>query len=62
MPHLFPSNTVRTPRKRRAAGIEAGLQRFESLSHAQYLAAPGTPETKAVFGEITRFLNAHLAR
>jgi len=59
---LFLSNTVRTHRKLRAAGIEADLQLFEGMSHAQYLAAPNSPETKEVFGEMARFLDAHLAR
>lgn len=59
MPDLLPSNAVRTHRGLRAAGIEAGLQRFQSLSQAQYLASP---KTKDVFGEMARFLDAHLAR
>ena len=59
---LFLSNTVRTHRKLRAAGIEADLQVFEGMSHAQYLATPNAPETKEVFSEMARFLDAHLAR
>ena len=59
---LFLSNTVRTHRKLRAAGIKASLQVFEGLSHARYLATLDAPETKEVFGEMARFLDAHLAR
>jgi epsilon-lactone hydrolase len=59
---LFLSNTVRTHRKLRAAGIEASLQVFEGLSHAQYLFTPDAPETKEVFSEMTRFFDAHLGR
>ncbi|MCJ2015773.1 alpha/beta hydrolase [Methylobacterium sp. J-076] len=57
---LFLSNTVRTHRKLREAGIPADLHVFEGMSHAQYLAAPDSPETKQVFGEMTRFFNARL--
>lgn len=59
---LFLSNTVRTHRKLRAAAIEADLHVFEGMSHAQYLAAPDSPETKEVFGEMAHFFDAHLAR
>lgn len=59
---LFLSNTVRTHRKLRDAGIEADLHVFEGMSHAQYLAAPNSPETKAVFGEMTRFFDKRLGR
>ena len=59
---LFLSNTVRTHRKLRAAGIEASLQVFEGMSHAQYLFTPDAPETKEVFGEMARFLDGHLGR
>lgn len=58
---LFLSNTVRAHRKLREAGVEADLQVYEGLSHAQYLSSPTAPVTKEVFGEITRFFDAHLA-
>lgn len=58
---LFLSNTVRAHRKLREAGVEADLQVYEGLSHAQYLSSPAAPVTKEVFGEITRFFDAHLA-
>jgi epsilon-lactone hydrolase len=58
---LFLSNTVRTHRKLRQAGVEAELQVYEGLAHAQYLFDPAAPETKEVFGEITAFFDRHLA-
>jgi epsilon-lactone hydrolase len=57
---LFLSNTVRTHRKLRQAGVEAALQVFEGQSHAQYL-HPFLPETEEAFAEITGFLKRHLA-
>lgn len=59
---LFLSNTVRTHRKLRAAGIEASLQVFEGMSHAQYLLTPDAPETREVFGEMAYFFDGHLGR
>ena len=59
---LFLSNTVRTQQKLREAGVTQELQVYEGISHAQYLFDPQSPLTKEVFGEITRFLDAHLAR
>ena len=58
---LFLSNTVRAHRKLREADVEADLQVYEGLSHAQYLSSPTAPIAKEVFGEITRFFDAHLA-
>src|SRR5271156_3005105 len=54
---LFLSNTVRTHRKLREAGVEAYLQVFEGFSHAQYLFDPTAPETKEAFEEITAFFD-----
>ena len=59
---LFLSNTVRTHRKLRRAGVEAQLHVYEGLSHAQYLFDPAAPETKEVFTEIAAFFDAHLAK
>jgi monoterpene epsilon-lactone hydrolase len=59
---LLLSYTVRTHRKLREAGVEAYLQVFEGLSHAQYLFDPSVPETKAAFEEITAFFDRHLAK
>jgi len=59
---LFLSNTVRTHRKLREAGVRAELQVFEGLSHAQYLFDPTAPETKEAFGEIAAFFDQYLAK
>jgi len=59
---LFLSNTVRTHRKLRAAGVEAELQVFEGFSHAQYLFDPTAAETRTVFTEIAAFFDKHLAK
>jgi acetyl esterase/lipase len=59
---LFLSNTVRTHRKLREAGVDAELQVFEGFSHAQYLFDVDAPETKEMFGEVTLFFDKHLAR
>ena len=59
---LFLSNTVRTHRKLRRAGVEAVLNVYEGFSHAQYLFDPAAPETKEVFGDIAAFLDKHLAQ
>ena len=57
---LFLSNTVRTHRKLRQAGVEAQLQVFEGMSHGQYLADIKAPETKEALGEIADFFDRHL--
>ncbi|MDB5400413.1 MAG: acetyl-hydrolase [Rhodopila sp.] len=59
---LFLSNTVRTHRKLRQAGVEAELQVFEGFSHAYYTIDPFIPESREAFGEIAQFLSAHLAK
>lgn len=56
---LFLSNTVRTHRKLRQAGVPAELQVFEGQSHAQFL-TPFLPETEEAFGELARFFAHHL--
>lgn len=53
---LFLSLTVRTHRKLRRAGVDAELQVFEGLSHAQYTVNADAPETREAFEEIARFL------
>ena len=57
---LFLSNAVRVHRKLRQAGVEAQLELFEGMSHAQYLSDADAPETKEAFGEITAFFDRHL--
>jgi acetyl esterase/lipase len=59
---LFLSNTVRTHRKLREAGVEAELNVFEGMSHAQYLFSLDAPETKEAFTEIAQFLDRHLGQ
>ena len=59
---LFLSNTVRTHRKLREAGVEADLQVFEGFSHAYYTIDPFIPESQEAFEEIAAFLAAHLAK
>ncbi|WP_211870220.1 alpha/beta hydrolase [Neoroseomonas terrae] len=56
---LLLSDTVRTHRKLRRAGVAAELQVFEGQSHAQFI-TPGVPETAEAFEEIGRFLAQHL--
>ena len=49
-------------RKLHQAGIEADLEVYEGLSHAQFNSDPMAPVTKEAFGEVTRFFDAHLAK
>ena len=51
-----------THRKLRRAGVEAELQVYEGMSHAQYLFAPYAPETKEIFTEIAHFFDRHLGK
>jgi len=59
---LFLSLTVLTHRKLRRAGVEAELQVYEGMSHAQYNFDAGMPETKEIFSEIALFFDKHLAK
>ena len=59
---LFLSNTVRTQRNLRRAGVRAELQMFEGFSHAQYLNDPAAPETKEIFAEVTAFFDENLTK
>jgi epsilon-lactone hydrolase len=59
---LFLSLTVLTHRKLRRAGVEADLQVYEGMSHAQYNFDPFAPESKEAFTEIARFFDRHLAK
>jgi monoterpene epsilon-lactone hydrolase len=59
---LFLSLTVLTHRKLRQAGVEADLQVYEGMSHAQYLFDADSPETKETFSEIARFFDKHLGK
>ena len=46
----------------RRAGVEAELNVYEGMSHAQYNFDPYAPETKEVFTEIARFFDKHLGK
>jgi acetyl esterase/lipase len=59
---LFLSNTVRTHRKLRRAGVVAELHVYEGQSHAQYNFNVEAPETKEVFTEIAQFFDRHLGK
>jgi epsilon-lactone hydrolase len=57
---LFLSNTVRTHRKLRRAGVIADLNVYEGQSHAQYQVNVNAPETKEAFTEIAKFFDKYL--
>ena len=57
---LFLSDTARVHRKFRAAGIEADLNVYEGLSHAEYKFIEGSREHDAIYGELKAFLSRHL--
>jgi acetyl esterase/lipase len=59
---LLLSSTVLVHRKMRQAGVDAVLQVFEGLSHAQFNKDPEAPETKDAFGQIAQFFDKHLGR
>ena len=59
---LFLSNTVRTHRKLRRAGVRADLHVYEGQSHAQYGFNADAPETKEAFTEIAHFFDQHLRK
>ena len=59
---LFLSNTVRTHRKLRRAGVVADLNVYEGMSHAQYGFDVNAPETKEAFTDIARFFDKHLGK
>ncbi|MGY3539793.1 monoterpene epsilon-lactone hydrolase [Bradyrhizobium sp. USDA 4515] len=59
---LLLSSTVRLHRKLRQSGVDAQLQVFEAMSHAQYLRDDTVPETREVFGEIASFFDRHLSQ
>jgi monoterpene epsilon-lactone hydrolase len=57
---LFLSNTVRTHRKLRRAGVEAELNVYEGQSHGQYMDDPNIPEVREAFSDIAAFFDKHL--
>jgi len=57
---LFLSNTVRTHRKLRRAGVEADLNIYEGQSHNQFDINPEAPEAREVYTDIANFFDKHL--
>jgi acetyl esterase/lipase len=57
---LLLSDTVRTHRKMRAAGIIADLNIYEGQSHGDYLALMDSPESHEHYAELNAFLLRHL--
>ncbi len=57
---LLLSNTVRVHQKLQQSGVEAQLEVFEGMSHAQYQMDDRIPEAKTAFAEITQFFDKHL--
>lgn len=59
---ILLSDTVRVYRAMRAAGVDARLEVYEAMSHAEYTAAPTSPECAGVFGDIAAWFDRHLVR
>ncbi|MET0427470.1 MAG: alpha/beta hydrolase [Microvirga sp.] len=59
---LFLSNTVRTHRKLRRAGVIADLNVYEGQSHAQYASDVNAPETREAFTDIAQFFDRYLGK
>ena len=57
---LFLSDTARTHRKLRSAGIIADLNVYEGMSHAGYSILPTTLESLQIYTELNTFLIEHL--
>lgn len=58
---ILLSDTVRTHRAMRAAGVVSQLEVHEAMSHAEYIYAFDSPESAVVFGDIAAFFDTHLA-
>lgn len=59
---MLLSDTVRIHRKLRQAGVDAYLQIFEGMSHAQYILVFTSPESREAFQETARFFRSHLGK
>ncbi len=57
---LFLSDTVRTHRKMRAAGVVADLHVYEAMSHTGYGFMRQAPESNDWYQELIKFLQIHL--
>jgi acetyl esterase/lipase len=58
---ILLSDTVRVYRSMRAAGVEARLEAYEAMSHAEYSVAFDSPESASVFTDIGRWFDRWLA-
>jgi hypothetical protein len=56
---LMLSDTVRTHRKLRQAGVEADLHVYEGIAHADYILLINTPESQEHYRELNAFLSLH---
>ena len=59
---LLLSDTIRTHRKLRAAGVDADLNIYEGLSHREYIVVSNSPESLEHYGELDAFLLKYLAK
>lgn len=59
---ILLSDTVRVYRAMRAAGVDARLEVYEAMSHAEYATAPTSPESASVYGDLAAWFDRHLAR
>ena len=57
---MFLSNTVRTHRKLRTAGVVADLNVYEGFSNGDYLKVVDSPESQQVYAELGAFLLKYL--
>ena len=57
---LLLSNTVRSHRKLRDAGVEADLVVIEGHSHADYFVVANSPESIAVFKDLDNFMSKYI--
>ncbi len=57
---MLLSDTVRVHRKLRDAGAVADLNVFDGLPHGAYMDFQDTPEFEGTFGDLRKFLKAHL--
>ena len=58
---MLLSDTVRVHRKLRTAGVEADLNVYEGMSHAEYTFLLNTPESRQTYAELSRFLDNRLS-
>ena len=59
---LLLSNTVRVQQKLHEAGVEADLQVFEGMAHAQFYRDERIPEDRLAFEQFAAFFDRHLGR